>query len=501
MITLRPETCMQDTTYLSATDLLTRFRDGSLNPVDYFEVLAAAAERQQATINCAAGLFLEQGRAMARESRRRYAEGTARPLEGVPVIIKEETGVKGWPCPQASLVFKDKVAVENHPIVDKLLDAGAILYFQATNPEFCVLGHTWSKMYGVTRNPWAPAYSVGGSSGGSGAALAAGVAPLATGSDMAGSIRLPASLCGVYGYKPPSGRLPCAPGAEYMTQAVVGPMTRSFDDLVLMQNVLAGPHPTSFTTLPYTALPTEYGDLSGMRIAYSPAFGHPALASDIEHNLLQALEGLRRRGAIVEEVALRWDLDEINQVLLDGLNALFVDEFMTDIADADAHKLCSYTAHMRQKAAVHRPSIMPSAALGQQLHRDMHEKVWGKGYTAFICASMLTTDLAADQDPVAEPFLELGGHQVEANLGWCLTPAFNLLNRYPVLAAPTGLSELGVPTGMQIVANAYDDETVFRVASNHVRAGTSRLFIEQFPALGQPHPDESFCPAQMAVAQ
>jgi len=476
---------MHDITYLSATDLLTRFRDGSLNPVDYFEVLAAAAERQQATINCAAGLFLEQGRAMARESRRRYAEGTVRPLEGVPVIIKEETSVKGWPRPLASLVFKDKVAVENHPIVDKLLDAGAIPYFQATNPEFCVLGHTWSKLYGVTRNPWAPAYSVGGSSGGSGAALAAGVAPLATGSDMAGSIRLPSSLCGVYGYKPPFGRLACAPGDEYMVQAVEGPMTRSFDDLVLMQNVLAGPHPASFTTLPYTALPTEYGDLSGMRIAYSPAFGHPALASDIEHNLLQALEGLRRRGAIVEEVALRWDLDEINQVLLDGLNALFVDEFMTDIADADADKLCSYTAHMRQKAAVHHPSIMPSAALGQQLHRDMHEKVWGKGYTAFICASMLTTDLAADQDPVAEPFIKVGAHQVEANLGWCLTPPFNLLNRYPVLAAPTGLSELGVPTGMQIVANAYDDETVFRVASNHARAGTSRLFIEQFPALGQ----------------
>jgi len=492
---------MHDTTYLSATDLLAHFRAGSLDPVDYFDVLAAAAERQQATVNCAAGLFLEQGRAMAHEARRRYAEGTARPLEGVPVIIKEETSVKGWPRPLASLVFKDKVAVENHPIVDKLLDAGAIPYFQATNPEFCVLGHTWSKMYGVTRNPWALAYSVGGSSGGSGAALAAGVAPLATGSDMAGSIRLPASLCGVYGYKPPSGRLACAPGDEYLTQAVVGPMTRSFDDLVLMQNVLSGPHPTSYTTLPYTALPTEYGDLSGMRIAYSPAFGHPALASDIERNLLQALDGLRQRGAIVEEVALRWNLDEINKVLLDGLNALFVDEFMTDIADADADKLCSYTAHLRQQASDHHPSIMPSAALGQQLHRDMQETVWGKGYAAFICASMLTTDLAADQDPIAEPFLERGGHQVEANLGWCLTPPFNLLNRYPVLAAPTGLSELGVPTGMQIVANAYDDETVFRVASNHAKARTSRLFIEQFPALGQSCPEASFYPAQMAAAK
>lgn len=474
---------MQNNNYLSATELLACFRAGSLDPVDYFEVLLAAAEGQRATVNCAAGVFAGQAREMAHEARRRYAEGTARPLEGVPVIIKEETSVKGWPRPLASLVFKDRVASENHPIVDKLLDAGAIPYFQATNPEFCVLGHTWSKMYGVTRNPWALPYSCGGSSGGSGAALAAGVAPLATGSDMAGSIRLPASLCGVYGYKPPFGRLPCAPGDEYMVQAVEGPMTRTFEDLVLMQNVLSGPHPASFTTLPYQHLPTHYGDLHGMRIAYSPAFGSPDLAPDIERNLLRALDGLRERGAVVEEVALRWNLDEINQVLLDGLSALFVDEFMGDISDADADKLCNYTARLRDLAGARRASIMPSAAMGQQLHREMHDKVWGQGYSAFICATMLTTDLPADQDLVAEPHMQVNGRPVEANLGWCLTPAFNLLNRYPVLAAPTGLSDHGVPTGMQIVGNAYDDETVFRVAANHARAGTSRLFIEQFPAV------------------
>ncbi|MES2103534.1 MAG: amidase [Pseudomonadota bacterium] len=475
---------MQHANYLSATELLAQFRTGALDPADYLETLIDAAHRQQATVNCAASLHLDAARAMALDARRRYAEGTARPLEGVPVIVKEETSVKGWPRPLASLVYKDKIATENHPIVDKLLEAGAIPYFQATNPEFCVLGHTWSELYGVTRNPWAPAYSCGGSSGGSGAALAAGVAPLATGSDMAGSIRIPASLCGVYGYKPPFGRLACAPGDEYMVQAVEGPMTRTFDDLVLMQNVIAGPHPSSFTTLPYTPLPTAYADLQGMRIAYSPAFGHPALAADVQRNLMKALDGLRRRGAVVEEVVLHWDLEQVNDVLLEGLRALFVDEFMRDIPEADTGKLNSYTMHLHQ-AGTQRASVMPSAALGQQLHREMQDKVWSKGYAAFICATLLTTDLAADQDPVAEPFLDLDGRQVDSYLGWCLTPPFNLLNRYPVLAAPTGLSDLGVPTGMQIVANAYDDETVFRVAANHARAGTSQLFVERFPALGQ----------------
>lgn len=485
---------MHQIPYTSATELLAQFRAGSLDPVDVLETLIQTATQQQATVNSAASLQLEPARAMALEARRRYAAGTARALEGVPVIIKEETAVKGWPRPLASLLFKDRVATENHPIVDKLLEAGAIPYFQATNPEFCVLGHTWSKMYGVTRNPWALGYSCGGSSGGSGAALAAGVAPLATGSDMAGSIRLPSSLCGVYGYKPPFGRLPCAAGDEYLVQAVEGPMARTFDDLVLMQNVVSGPHPSSFTTLPYAALPTSYGDLTGMRIAYSPAFGHPGLSDDIHRNLLRALDGLRRAGAIVEEVALDWDLAEINQVLLDGLRAVFVDEFMRDISDADAASLCSYTGLMREQAKNDPVSIMPSAVLGRTLHRDMHEKVWGQGYSAFICASMLTTDLPADHDPAAEPVIESGGRQYEANLGWCLTPPFNLLNRYPVLAAPTGLSDLGVPTGMQIVANAYDDETVFRVAANHARSGSSALFVEQFP------PAQAAQPVRLAVA-
>lgn len=470
-----------DNTYLSATELLALFRAGTLDPVEHLDTLLGTAHAQQATVNCAAGIFADEARERARESSRRWRAGRARALEGVPVIVKEETAVKGWPRPLASEVFRGKLAAENHPIIDKLLEAGAIPYFQATNPEFCVLGHTWSKMYGVTGNPWSLAHSCGGSSGGSGAALAAGVAPLATGSDMGGSIRIPSALCGVYGFKPPFGRLACTPNDEYFAQAVEGPMARSFDDLVLMQNVLAGPHPNSYTTLPFTPLPTEYGDLSGMRIACSPALGHPALARDVHRNLVRALDGLRSRGAVVEEVDIRWDLDRIHTTLLDGLRAIFVDDFLNDIPAAEADKLTSYARHLYDKAHSQRVSIMPSAELAQQMHREMQAKVWGRGYAAFICATTVTTEVPADQDPVAQPVLQVEGKPVDAYLGWCLTPPFNLLNRYPVLAAPTGLADNGVPTGMQIVANAYDDETVFRVAANHAKAGSSRLFVDRFP--------------------
>ena len=268
-----------------------------------------------------------------------------------------------------------------------------------------------------------------------------------------------------------------------MVQAVEGPMTRSIEDLILMQNVMAGPHPSSYTTLPFTPLPTEYPDLQGMRIAYNPAFGSTALEPAIKHNLLKALDGLRGRGAVVEEVEICWDLDAIGKVLLEGLNSLYLDESLHKISDTDAEQLCSYVSHLRDNAGENKASVLPSATLALQLHREMQDKVWGKGYSAFICATMLTTDLPADQDPVQQPFLDLGGEKIDAYLGWCLTPPFNLLNRYPVIAAPTGLSELGVPTGMQIVANAFEDEIVFRVAFNHAQAGISRLFVDQFPEM------------------
>lgn len=479
-----PKIYMPTLHFLSAKDCIHRFRNGTLTPIDYLESVFAAAHEQQPSINAATNLYIDQARTMAMEAGRRYKDGTARPLEGVPVIIKEETAVKGWPRTLGSVLYKDEVADENHPIVDKLLEAGAIPYFQATTPEFCVLGHTWTKQFGVTRNPWSLAHSCGGSSGGTGAALAAGVAPIGTGSDMGGSIRLPASLCGVYGFKPPFGRVPCGSGDEFFAQATEGPMARTIEDLILMQNVIAGPHPGSYATVPFTPLPEQYDDLKGVRIGYCPALGTLAVDGDVVRNMDRAVEGLRRRGAEIVPVDIQWDMDAIGTELIDGILAIFFGESLREISDAQATELCSYTQHLRNDAKNKPVSVTKSAELAARLHAEMHAKVWSQGCSAFVCATMLTTDLPADQDPVANPTLQINGHPVSAYLGWALTPPFNLLNRYPVIAAPTGLSDIGVPTGMQIVTNSFQDEMAFRVAYNHARAGTSDLFIERFPKIG-----------------
>ena len=473
---------MKKLNYLSASECLLQFREGRLSPVDYLESVIAAAKAQQPVINAASYMDLDNARAMAKRSAQRYRDGTARALEGIPIIVKEETGVAGWPRSYASLLHLGEIAEHTHPIVDKLLAAGAIPYFQATNPEFCVLGHTWSRRYGVTRNPWSHPHSCGGSSGGTAAALAAGVAPLGTGSDMAGSIRLPSAICGTYGFKPPFGRVPCAPGDEYFAQASEGPMARTIDDLILMQNVIAGPHPASYATIPFTPLPQTYPDLQGVRIAVSPTLGTTVVDDDVVRNLEHALKGLQARGAEIVPVNINWDVNALADELVNGILAIYFGEPMAEITDAEAEKLTSYARQIRDQAKGKKLSLAPTADLTAQLHAEMVEKVWSQGCDALICATTLTTRLAADQDPVKEPYVYIKGVPVKAELGWALTPPFSLLNRYPVLAAPTGLSDLGVPTGIQIVTNSYQDEMAFRIAYNHAQAGTSDLFVSRFPS-------------------
>ncbi|RQO72909.1 hypothetical protein DBR44_08195 [Aquitalea sp. FJL05] len=473
----------QDLYYLSASDALRQFRNGSLSPVTLMQALLERASRQQHTINATTRILHDSAMHQAEQAAERYRLGTARPLEGIPVAVKEETDVAGWQNTVGSLAIDDYIPEHNHPIIDKLLQAGAILHLQTTNPEFCCLGQTWSRRWGVTRNPWNPRYTCSGSSGGSAAALAAGLAPLATGSDMAGSTRLPAAFQGLYGYKPPFGRLPSAAGEELFAFAAEGPLARHFDDLVLMQNILAGPHPDSYATLPYQPLPSQYADLTGWKIAWHPTLGSPALCPQVRHNLEQAVAGLRRRGAVVEQVDICWDMLEISQVLLEGIFGLFFSEYLQALPDTAYPQLSSYIQQLWRDFRGKPASVSRAAELAGRLHQDMQQKVWGQGYQAFLCPTSFTTELEADLDPTLQNSILVDGVALDSYLGWAATPPFNLLSRYPALSVPTGLAANGVPTGMQIIAPPFQDEVAFQVAYNHEQAARHGLYRQHFPPL------------------
>ena len=193
---------MTELCYLSATDALRLFRSGELSPVELAEAVIARAEAVEPAVNAFAATFYAQALDQARAAEARYAgrEEPPRPLEGLLVAVKEEAPIAGQLNTLGSLPLRDVVADQTAVFVQRILDAGGIVHARTTTPEFSCAPVTWTKLWGVTRNPWNTAFSPGGSSGGSGASLAAGSTTLATGSDIGGSIRIPASFCGVVGF-------------------------------------------------------------------------------------------------------------------------------------------------------------------------------------------------------------------------------------------------------------------------------------------------------------
>ena len=275
----------EELAYMSATVQIELFKAGYISPTDVLEAQISRVKEFNGEYNTARRDLLNEletfnagkvnaitfdnfaeARKLAKEAGRRYRDGTARRLEGVTVGVKDDCDVRGWRTDSGSLINKDEPAAEtDDEFIARLRAEGAIFVFQTTVPEFCSSSMTWSRLYGVTRNPWNLPYGVGGSSGGSGASLAAGFCTLATGSDMGGSIRIPASMNGVYGFKPPFGRIPISTESPFMGY---GPLARTFADMVLMQDVMTGPADGVHCALrPKLDYPTEYAPITGVKVA------------------------------------------------------------------------------------------------------------------------------------------------------------------------------------------------------------------------------------------
>jgi amidase len=457
---------MTDLHYLSATEAIAAFRARELSPVELLDAVIARAEEVEPVVNALCHTFYDEARAQAREAEARYAERgeNPRPLEGIPLAIKEEEAVEGQPWTQGSLIFKDLVADHTSSFARRHFEAGAIVHARTTAPEFSCAGFTQSRLWGVTRNPWNPRYGVGGSSGGSGAALAAGTTTLASGSDIGGSIRIPASFNGVVGFKPPYGRVPCDPPFNLDTYCHCGPLARTVADCALYQNQIAGPDPSDHVSLrPKLVLPEEFGDVEGLRIALSTDLGSWPVDPEVRANTRAVGAALRRAGAVVDEVDLvlpRADVDlataiHFNLGFTDWIGSMAAEhgDLVTDYA-LDAARWCSEIAaghSFLEKIELEARLYLPVGALLEE-------------YDALICPTTATRGLLADDTYVGHG-LEVGGEQLEGHFESMLTPVFNIMSRCPVLNVPSGFADNGVPTGVQIAGRTYDDEMVFRIGA------------------------------------
>ncbi len=457
--------------YITAEEALRRFKDCSLSPVDLMEAVIDRCQKVNPAVNAITNTFYDQALARAKKAEARYASGAdTRPLEGIPLAVKELHPIKGVTTSWGSKVFEGVPADFTLPVVQRLFDAGAIMHIRTTTPEFAHCSHCHSPLYGITRNPWNEKYSSCGSSGGSAVSVATGMTTLSEGDDGGGSIRTPSSACGVFGFKPPFGRNPCCLLDTIFESILhIGPITRSVNDAALMQNVMSGQHPMDPTSLPNKLnIPFISNGIAGMHIAFSPNLGYFEVDTEVARNTQLAAQVLRDLGAVVEEVDLGWT-DETYDAWLthwEGLLATVAGKHMTRWQ----YKMDPFVRSLILRGSAHSHVRVKTTEI-------VRTQMWKKlaavfdGYDAMICPTLAVPSVMADHDN-EDPSFTINGKTVHPYQNWTLAYPFNLVSSCPVASIPTGFSSSGVPTGMQVVGKPYDDLSVFQIARQYEKAAS-----------------------------
>jgi amidase len=447
-----------DLCFLSATEAIEAFRARTLSPVELTKVLIERSEKLQPKINAFTHTFYEEALAAAAMAEKVYLQNKARPLEGICFACKDFHVVKGHITTYGPKVFR------NHrpaPYVQRLLDAGAIMMGRSTTPEFAREARTNSPLWGPARNPWNPDYSAGGSSGGAAAAVASGMVTIADGTDGGGSIRIPASACGVVGYKPPFGRNPS--DREHPLEGMLhyGPIARGVADAALMQNLTAGAHAEDVTSLrDQMVVSGKALPIIGKRIAFSMDLGFFQVHKDVRDNTLAAADALREIGCVVDEVQVGWDWNVVQvwslrwAVMLAGLHGDLLESAESEL-DPDV------VAYLRKGMTVDAVSLYRTNQVVAQMYAKLATIF--ASYDALICPTLSLPSVRHEED---YRDFRIDDRKIPLSRGgWSMTSPFNLLAQCPVMSVPTGFSSIGIPTGMQIVGRTYSDTAVFRIAS------------------------------------
>ncbi len=449
-----------DLAYMPATRALDLFAKRKLSPVELLGAVIARAERLGKKVNAFTYTHFDEARGLARKAETKYAKGRRTgALEGLPVGIKDESYIKGKPTSNGSLIMKDYVGEFTSPMNERIMAQGGIVHARTATPEFSCAGYTWSRLWGVTRNPWNPRYTPGGSSGGSAASLAAGMSAICTGSDIGGSIRIPASTCGLVGYKPPYGRNPDDSPFNLDFYCHTGPLARTVADAILLQNVMVGPHPLDISTLrPKLTLPRRYRAIKGWKIAYSLDLSCFEVDPEVKRNTLAALDVFRSLGATVEEVDLGWTPQALEAGLA-YLEHLF-GASLSRTLKKHQNDLTTYARAFAEKGAKSKATdFVASLEMANRMYATLGPLL--ERYNLFICPTTALPAVKADFDQSKDQ-VKINRKVVNPMLGWVMTTPFNTLSRCPVLSVPSGHARNGVPTGIQLVGRTYCDADVFQ---------------------------------------
>ncbi|MFQ5889978.1 MAG: amidase [Gemmatimonadota bacterium] len=450
-----------DVALLPATELRDRIARRALSPVELVEACLDRIARYDGILN-AVPTVSDRAIQEAREVERRLCAGEgAGLLCGLPVGIKDVTPVAGLRTTYGSPLYADYVPEEDALVVRRLRAAGAIVLGKTNTPEFAAGGHTWNEVFGPTRNPWDPALSAGGSSGGGAAALAAGMIALAEGTDLGGSLRIPASFCGVVGLRPAPGLVPTHPTAWVWDDLeVTGPLARTAEDAALMLQAISGPSPVSPLCQPVEGRDflgaVRSATWSGKRLAYAPDVAGIGVDPAIQLVCRDAAVECENNGARVEEIELDLSFGREAFLALRGV-------WMVIHQHARLDRLDRLGVNVR--ANVLAGLEVTAEQLGSA--ERARGRIWGMFRDLFQeFDAVLTPCMAISPFPVEQNYPEtIAGRRMESYVEW-IAPTFVLsLAGLPVASVPCGVDSAGLPVGLQIVGPPLGEESVLALAA------------------------------------
>jgi len=402
---------------------------------------------------------LDQARALDEQSAAGRPQGL---LHGLPVGIKDVTEVAGLRTTYGSPLYADHRPTADALVVERLRRAGAVILGKTNTPEFATGGNTFNEVFGRTRNPWNLERSAGGSTGGGAAGLATGMIALAEGTDLGGSLRIPASFCGVVGLRPSPGLIPTVPSSFlWDSYQVTGGMGRTAGDVALMLQATAGPSPRSPMSQPTAGrdfvAAVAAADASGLRVAYCPDVVGIGIDDDVERVCRETAFALGDAGAEVTEIELDLSYAWEPFLALRGLWMIAHQHHRLDRVDEMGDNLAG---NIRRGLATTTEELGVAEQVRSRLWQRFHELLTRYDHLVTPC-------MAVPPFPVTDNYPEtVGGHRMSSYIDW-VAPTFVLsMTGLPVASVPSGLDRQGLPTGLQIVGRPLGEEGVLALASS-----------------------------------
>lgn len=459
-------------TDLTAVQLSDRIKKKELSPVDVVSAYMERIELLNPKWNAYVTLN-EQALDEAKKAEQALMQDEEiGDLHGVPVAIKDLTPTKGLLTTFGSPLFKDYIPDYEPTYLQRIKAAGGIVLGKTNTPEFGHKGTTDNPLFGVTKNPWGESLTPGGSSGGSAAAIAAKLAPLAEGSDGGGSIRIPAALTGTFGLKPTFGIVPH--GEDYNNlfghqhpYLHNGPMTRTVADAALLFSVMRGYDVNEPDSVPTNALQRAVldGNVKGMKIAYTRDFGFYEVSNEVITSTDKACENLASLGCEVEEVTIDFNISS--------------DDVSRTFGGLWSVKFAATYGHLYDKdPASFSESLTNTVEIGRQFSATDYKalelnrtQIWNGIQSIlneydFLISPTLTTTAFPHHLPGPE---QMNGKTITPGANWIMTPMFNLTG-HPVASLPVGLSASGLPVGLQVASSRFNDNLILQLCHQYERA-------------------------------